>query len=147
MPPSDLVVHLARCEHVPGFPALFAGMLAETGCRFYPEYIVYEEYRAYGQGQYMCEVNLVDQDRSNPAGRRYLYQAYGIGMTVDQEVQEAAHSAIAVYRGRNPYLATSDSAYWHFPAQDDTPQGVHTATYTEPDAGESARYQALAALV
>ena len=143
MPPSGLVVRLARCEHVPGFPALFAGMLAEMGGRFYPEYIVYEEYRACGQGQYMCGVNLVDQDRTDPARPRYLYQAYGIGMTVDQAVQEAAHSAIDIYRGRNPYLATDVSAYWHFPAQDDTPHGVHTATYTEPGADESARYRAL----
>ena len=43
--------------------------------------------------------------------------------------------------------ATSDSAYWHFPAQEDTPQGVHTATYTEPGADESARYRDLCALV
>ena len=54
MNPAGHVVRLARCERVLGFPALLTAMLAEVGCEYYPEYIVHEEYRAYGQGQFMC---------------------------------------------------------------------------------------------
>ena len=46
MNPAGRVVHLARCERVPGFPAVLTAMLAEVGCQYYPEYIVHEEYRA-----------------------------------------------------------------------------------------------------
>ena len=63
MSPSGRVVRLARCENVSGFPALLNAMLAETGGRFYPEYIVHEEYRPWGMGQFMCQVNFINQDK------------------------------------------------------------------------------------
>ena len=71
MNPTGRVVRLARCENVPGFPAVLTAMLAEVGCEYYPEYIVHEEYRAYGQGQFMCQVNFINQG-NRKKGPRYI---------------------------------------------------------------------------
>ena len=60
-------------------------------------------------------------------------------MTVDQAVQEATHTTIGYYRWYNPDLASEESAFTHFPTEEDVTQGVHTAVYTEPRPGESAR--------
>ena len=82
MSPTGRVVRLARCENVPGFPALLNAMLAKTGGRFYPEYIVHEEYRLFGMGQFMCQVNFIDQD--NLGGSHwYIHNSYGLGLTVE----------------------------------------------------------------
>ena len=121
-------------------------MLAEVGCQYYPEYIVHEEYRAYGQGQFMCQVNFINQGNFKK-GPRYIQNAYGIGITVEQAVQEAAHSAIGYLRYYDPYLAAGVSAFTHYPAVVDTTEGTHVGIFTVPDPGESARYRALAALV
>ena len=62
MPRSGLVVYLTRCEGVRGFPTLFAATLASEGCRWYPEYVVYEDHMPYGQGQFLCEVRVLHPD-------------------------------------------------------------------------------------
>ena len=146
MSPSGRVVRLARCENVPGFPALLNAMLAETGGLYYPEYVVHEEYRPFGMGQFMCQVNFIDQDNLG-GSRRYIHQAYGLGLTVEQAVQEAAHTAVGWYRYYNSYLAAEESSFTHYPGEQDTPEGVHRGEYTEPSSDESLRYRALVALV
>ena len=55
---SGQLVLLTRCEDVPGFPALLAAALASQGAPWFLEYYVYEDYRAYGQTQYCCEVQI-----------------------------------------------------------------------------------------
>ena len=146
MNPAGRVVRLARCENVPGFPVVLTAMLAEVGCKYYPEYIVHEQYRAYGQGQFMCQVNFINQDNLKK-GPRYIQNAYGIGITVDQAVQEAAHSAIGYLRYYDPYLSAGESAFTQYPAVLDTEAGTHVGIYTTPGPEESASYRALAALV
>ena len=123
MSPSGRVVRLARCENVPGFPALLNAMLAETGGRFYPEYIVHEEYRPWGMGQFMCQVNFINQDKLR-GSRRYIHNSYGLGLTVEQAVQEGAHTAVGWYRYYNSYLAAEESSFTHYPGEQDTPEGV-----------------------
>ena len=56
------VVRLTRCENVPGFTTLFAAALAEAGCPYYPEYRVYEEYAAFGQTRFVCQVHVIQDD-------------------------------------------------------------------------------------
>ncbi|CAM0882207.1 unnamed protein product [Alopecurus aequalis] len=139
------VVHLTRCEGVAGFSALLNVVLPEIGCEHYPEYIVHEEHRAYGLGQFMCQVNFVNPgDRKK--GPRYFQHAYGIGITVEQAVQEAANSAIGYLRYYDPYLGSDASAFTHYPAVLDSTEGTHVGIFTAPNPGESARYRALAAL-
>jgi hypothetical protein len=60
------VVHMTRCQGVPGFPALLAAALSSQGCPWYPEYFVYEEYRDYDQGQFICQVCVL-----TPEGIRF----------------------------------------------------------------------------
>ena len=127
MPPTGLVVCLTRCEGVRGFPALFAAALASEGCRWYPEYVVYEEHMSYGQGQFYCQVRVLNED-----GDRYLHQAVGVGMTVEQAVQEAAFNGLSVYRGNCDYLDNPISAFYHFPAADDSLEGCFVARYSDP---------------
>ena len=144
MSPSGRVVRLARCENVPGFPALLNAMLAETGGLFYPEYIVHEEDRPFGMGQFMCQVNFIDQDNLG-GSRRYIRNSYGLGLIVEQAVQEAAHTAIGWYCYYNSDLAAEVSSFTHYLGEQDTTEGLHRGVYTEPRPDESPRCRALVA--
>ena len=138
---SDLVVRLTRCEGVRGFPALFAAALASQGCRWYPEYTVYEEYVPYSQAQFFCKVRVLnDEGRvENVAG--------GVGMTVEQAVQEAAYNGLSIYRSYCPYLANQASDFCHFPAADDSTSGVYRAVYSSGEMESDSRHRALIELV
>ena len=145
MPRSGLVVCLTRCQGVRGFPALFAAALASQGCRWYPEYVVYEEHLPYGQGQFLCEVNVL-----HPDGDRPHHRASGVGMTVEQAVQEAAFNGLSIYRGNCDYLNNPISDFYHFPAADNSLEGCYVARYsnpaTEPDHNHRARIEMVRAL-
>ena len=86
--PGQLVL-LTRCEDVPGFPALLAAALSTQGAPYFPEYYVYEEYRAFGQTRYCCQVHVL-----NEAGTRDRYECWGFGITPEQSVHEAAYCAL-----------------------------------------------------
>ena len=139
---SGLVVRLTRCEETRGFPALLAAALADQGCCWFPEYVVYEEYLPYGQGQFFCEVRIL-----NDEGTAVEHTAGGVGMTVAQAVHEAAHNALALYRGDCPYLANRASDFRHFPAAADGVEGVYRAEYSEGDIEEDRGHRALIELV
>ena len=142
MPPTGLVVCLTRCEGVRGFPALFAAALASEGCRWYPEYVVYEEHMPYGQGQFYCQVRVLNED-----GDRVQFQHAGVGMTVDQAVQEAAFNGLSVYRGYNDYLANPISDFYHFPAADEGQEGCYVARYSDPSTEPDQSHRALVEMV
>ena len=78
MPPSGQVVLHTRAEDVPGFPSLLIAGLSYVGLPWYPEYTVYEEYVDHGQGQYLCEVKIL-----NFHGDWYDHAGQGVGITVD----------------------------------------------------------------
>src|SRR5664279_4881364 len=109
MPHSGLVVRLTRCENVPGFPTLLAAALSSQGCLWYPEYGVYEEYRPYGQGKFFCEVHIYNND-----GNEIMYLSRGVGITIEQAVQEASYNGLAQYRYDYPYLAVPESCFYYF---------------------------------
>ena len=142
MPPTGLVVCLTRCEGVRGFPALFAAALASEGCPWYPEYVVYEEHMPYGQGQFYCQVRVLNED-----GDRIQHQHAGVGMTVEQAVQEAAFNGLSVYRGYNEYLDNPISDFYHFPAADEGQEGCFVARYTDPSSEPDPSRRALIEMV
>ena len=44
----------------PGFPAVLIALLTRLGYRWYPEYMVYEDYREFNQEQYHADVHIYD---------------------------------------------------------------------------------------
>ena len=139
---SGLVVRLTRCEDTRGFPALLAAAVHGQDCRWYPEYVVYQEYLPHHQGQFFCECRLLD-DEGNAA--EYIYG--GVGLTVTQAVHEAAHTALSTYRGYNPYLASDESDFRHFPASAQGAEGIYHAVYSEGEGEEDSAHRALIELV
>ena len=142
MPPTGLVVCLTRCEGVRGFPALYAAALASVGCPWYPEYVVYEEHLPYGQGQFLCQARVL-----NETGDRIQHQTSGVGITVEQAVQDAAFQGLSVYRGYNEYLNNPISDFYHFPAADDGLEGCYVARYSDPATEPDHSHRALIDLV
>lgn len=123
MPQAGQVVRLTRAENVPGYPALLCQALSSQGMPWYPEYRVYEEYRDYEQGQFFCEVRILNFER------KVQHIAGGIGLTVEQSVQEAAYHAITRYRYECPYLAEEDSPFYYFPSAVEGEEGVYRSVY------------------
>src|SRR5664279_1961855 len=119
MPHSGLVV--------PGFPALLAAALSSQGCLWYPEYVVYEEYRPYGQGQFYCEVQVY-----NETGNVIHYLSQGVGITIEQSVQEAAYNDHAHYRYDCPYLAVPESCFYYFTSSTPNVEGGFHGIYQDP---------------
>lgn len=50
------IVRLTRCINLPGHIAMLVDAMTLTGYRWYPRYIVYEEYQEFNQEQYRCMV-------------------------------------------------------------------------------------------
>jgi hypothetical protein len=120
MAPSGQVIRLTRAEHVPGYPNILCQALSSQGLPWYPEYTVHEEYRDYGQGQFFCQVHIL-----NFEGDQVHYDGAGIGMTVEQSVQEAAYHALTCFRDECRELADEDSPFRYFPRAVDGPEGVY----------------------
>jgi hypothetical protein len=139
---SGLVVRLTRCEGTRGFPALLAAAARDQDCPLFPEYVVYQEYLPYQQGQFFCECRLLNEE-----GNAVQHIAGGVGLTVTQAVHEAAHTALSTYRGYSPYLASDDSDFRHFPASAEGPEGIFHAQYSEGDGEEDSAHRALIELV
>ena len=89
---------------------MFATALASQGCFWYPEYVVYEEHMPYGQGQFFCEARVL-----TPDGNGIQHQSVGVGMTVEQAVQEAAFNGLSMYRGDCDYLDNPMSDFLPLP--------------------------------
>src|SRR6266566_9485191 len=121
-PVTQLVLRtLAR--NVPGFPAVLTALLTRLGYRWYPEYLVYEDYREFNQEQYHADVRIYDQrDDSDTV----LHLFHGIGVTIQMAVHDAAYSAVAQLHGEHSSLDDSEFRYIpHAPAGDAT--GYYTA--------------------
>ena len=139
--PGQLVL-LTRCENVPGFPALLAAALSTQDATFFPEYYVYEEYRAFGQTQYCCEVHVL-----NEAGNRDRYECWGYGMTPEQSVHEAAYCALTLYRGDCEYLWAPGSVFRHFPSAREGQNFYRVGRYATAQNEEDPSYRCLVDLV
>ena len=96
----------------------------------------------YGQGQFFYPVNVL-----HPDGDRPHHQASGVGMTVEQAVQEAAFNGLSMYRGFCDYLNNPISDFYHFPAADDSLEGCYVAVYSDPATEPDHSHRALIEMV
>jgi hypothetical protein len=117
---------------------LLAAALSSQGCPWYREYFVYEEYRDYDQGQFICQVRVLTLE-----GDQVQHVAHGIGVTEEQSVQEAAYYALTRYREDCPYLADVTSPFCHFPSATEGTEGIYLASYADSSLEMDPRYRAV----
>lgn len=117
--PETQLVLRTWARDAPGFPAILVALMTRLGYRWYPEYMVYEEYREFNQEQYYAVVRIYDrQDDSDTE----LYRFRGSGVTVAMAVHDAAYAAVARLRGEHrDSLDASEFRYIPYaPAGDET---------------------------
>ena len=90
---QNQVVHLTRCLDVPGHTAMLVRVMVESGYRWYPEYTVEEKFRDFNQSQYLCTVRIYP---SYPGATEPLHCSYGLGVTLEMSVQDAAYSMMTI---------------------------------------------------
>ena len=120
--PTTQLVRRTLARDTPGFPAVLIALLTRLGYRWYPEYMVYEDYREFNQEQYHADVRIYDrQDDSD----NELHLFHGIGVTVEMALHDAAYSAITQLRGQHASLDASEFRYIPY-----APTGDATGHYT-----------------
>ena len=90
---QNQVVRLTRCLNVPGHTAMLVRVMVETGYRWYPEYTVEEHFHDFNQSQFICTVRIFP---SYPGATESLHWSYGLGITVEMSMQDAAYSMIFI---------------------------------------------------
>lgn len=103
--PTTQLVLRTWASDVPGFPAVLIALLTRLGYRWYPEYMVYEDFREFNQEQYHADVRIFDQRDDSVTE---LHTFHGIGVTIGMAVHDAAHSAVARLRGEHSHLDDSE---------------------------------------
>jgi hypothetical protein len=99
-PVTQLVLR-TWAHDAPGFPAALIALLTRLGYRWYPEYMVYEDYHEFNQEQYHADVRIYDQ-RDDSDTELHLF--HGIGVMIEMAVHDAAYSAVARLRGEHSHL-------------------------------------------
>ena len=102
-PATQLVLRTWACDAT-GFPAVLIALLTRLGYRWYPEYMVYEDFREFNQEQYHADVRIFDQRNDSDTE---LHIFHGISVTIDMEVHDAAHYVVARLRGELSHLDDS----------------------------------------
>jgi hypothetical protein len=107
----------------PGVPAVLVALLTRLGYRWYPKYMVSEDYHEFNQEQYHADVLIYDkQDDSDTE----LHLFHGIGVTIEMAVHDAAYSTVARLRGEfSDSLDASEFRYIPY-----APAGDTTGYYT-----------------
>ncbi|XBI17159.1 hypothetical protein VPH35_059269 [Triticum aestivum] len=123
---QNQVVQLTRCLDVPGHTAMLVHVMIEAGYRWYPEYIVEEQFRDFNQSQYFCTVRIFP---SYPGSTEPLHCSYGLGVTIEMSVQDAAYSMMTIMRAITALLRNTDFCY--MPASLPGAEGYYTAIYTD----------------
>ena len=123
---QNQVVRLTRCIGVPGHTAMLVRVMVETGYRWYPEYTVEEQFRDFNQSQYLCTVRIYP---SYPGATEPLHCSYGLGVTIEMSVQDAAYSMMTIMRAKTALLQNTD--YRYMPAALPGAQGYYQATYCD----------------
>ena len=106
--PTTQLVLRTSARSAPGFPAILIALLTRLGYRWYPEYMVYEDYREFNQEQYHVDVRIYDQSDDSET---VLHLFHGIGVTIEMAVHDAAYSAVARLRGEHSSLDASEFRY------------------------------------
>ena len=120
------VVRLTRCLNVPGHTAMLVRVMIETGYRWYPEYTVEEQFRDFNQSQYFCTVRIFP---SYPGSTEPLHCSYGLGVTAEMAVQDAAYSMMTILRVRTGLLRNTD--FRNMPASLPGAQGYLQAIFAD----------------
>jgi hypothetical protein len=94
--PTTQLVLRTWARDAPGFPAVQIALLTRLGYRWYPEYMVHEDYREFNQEQYHADVRIYDQQDDSDTE---LHLFHGIGVTIEMAVHNATYSAVARLRG------------------------------------------------
>src|SRR4051812_28604698 len=89
-----------------GSPAVLAEMMTYLGYRWHPEYTVTEEYQDFNQEQYHATVHLYSREYDSTT---VLHTAYGVGVTIDMAVHDAAYAALTRLRREYQELDTPPS--------------------------------------
>uniref|UniRef100_A0A8I6Y700 Uncharacterized protein n=1 Tax=Hordeum vulgare subsp. vulgare TaxID=112509 RepID=A0A8I6Y700_HORVV len=83
-------------------------MMSVAGFRWYPEYTVEEQYRDFNGSQYLCTVRVFPD---YPGAEEPIHWSYGLGVTLDMAVQDAAYSMLTIMRARHALLQNSEFCY------------------------------------
>ena len=129
---QNQVVRLTRCIDVLGHTAMLVRVMVESGYRWYPEYTIEEQLRDFNQSQYLCTVRIYP---SYPRATEPLHCSYGLGVTIEMSVQDAAYSMMTIIRARTALLQNTDFRY--MPASLPGAQGYHQALYYDSTHEES----------
>ena len=105
---QNQVVRLTRCLDVPGHTGMLVQLMVKSGYRWYPEYTVEEQFRDFNQSQYLCTVRIYP---SYPGATEPLHCSYGLGVTIEMSVQDAAYSMMTIIRARTALLQNTDFCY------------------------------------
>ena len=120
------VVRLTRYIDVPGHTTMLVRVMTETGHRWYPEYTVEEQFRDFNQSQFICTVRIFP---SYPGATEPLRWSYGLGITMEMSVQDAAYSMISIIRVG--YASLQDTEFRYFPAAHTGLEGYYTGLYAD----------------
>src|SRR3954467_8545669 len=91
MEPTRQVVRHTAAIGASGSPAVLAEMMTYLGYRWDLEYTVTEEYQDFNQEQYRALVHLYSREYDSTT---VLHTAYGVGVTIDMAVHDAALAAL-----------------------------------------------------
>src|SRR3954468_5538917 len=126
MEPTRQVVRHTAAIGASGSPAVLAEMMTYLGYRWHPEYTVTEEYQDFNQEQYRVTVHLYSREYDSTT---VLHTAYGVGVTIDMAVHDAAYAALTRLRGEYRELDTSPFRHIAI-ASDVGAEGYYTAAYS-----------------
>uniref|UniRef100_A0A8I6YZT0 Uncharacterized protein n=1 Tax=Hordeum vulgare subsp. vulgare TaxID=112509 RepID=A0A8I6YZT0_HORVV len=99
-------------------------MMSVAGYRWYPEYTVEEQYRDFNQSQFLCTFRVFPD---YPGAEEPIDWSYGLGVTVDMAVQDAAYSMLTIMRARHALLQNSEFSY--VPASQPGEEGYLSGVY------------------
>ena len=102
---QNQVVRLTRCIGVTGHTSMLVRAMIETGYHWYPEYTVEAHLQDFNQSQYFCTVRIFP---SYPGSTEPLHCSYGLGVTIEMVVQDAAYSMMTIMRVRTGLLHNTD---------------------------------------
>src|SRR3954470_24035883 len=125
--PSRQIVRLTRCLGVRGHPVMLIEMMSFIGYRWYPEYIVEEQFLDFNQTQFHYIVRIYPH---HTGVTRPIHSRHGIGMTENMAVQDAAYSRMTLLREEHAMLGGTPFAISlrHFQEKRDTTLGCTQIT-------------------
>ncbi|KAI4976039.1 hypothetical protein ZWY2020_049646 [Hordeum vulgare] len=80
-------------------------VMSVCGYRWYLEYKADEQYRDFNESQYICTLRVFPD---YPGAEEPIHWSYGLGVTVDMAVQDAASSMLTIMRARHALLQNSE---------------------------------------